>query len=113
MSFKSDEIMSQLKSRIGTEGKQYVEKVGGTYLFVVTKDGQEKNWFLNLKDGNGSLSEGAANADCTITTDDESLFALFTGKADPQNLFFGGKLKLDGDMGLAMSLSAITEGAKL
>ena len=40
-------------------------------------------------------------------------FGLFTGKANPQELFFSGKLKIEGDMGLAMSLSAVTEGAKL
>eukprot|EP00299_Pterocystis_sp_00344_P011168 c5160_g1_i2.p2 GENE.c5160_g1_i2~~c5160_g1_i2.p2 ORF type:complete len:114 (+),score=28.49 c5160_g1_i2:46-387(+) len=113
MAFKSEQVINLLKERIEKEGKDYVKKVGGTYLFVVKKDGAEKCWLVDLKNGNGGIKDGKAKADCTITTDDESFFGLFTGKANPQELFFAGKLKIDGDMGLAMSLSAVTEGAKL
>ena len=35
--FKSAAVMGQLKERIAKEGKDYVKKVGGTYLFAVTK----------------------------------------------------------------------------
>eukprot|EP00301_Raphidiophrys_heterophryoidea_P015165 c23692_g1_i1.p1 GENE.c23692_g1_i1~~c23692_g1_i1.p1 ORF type:complete len:125 (+),score=43.26 c23692_g1_i1:35-376(+) len=113
MAFKSEQVMKLLAERIAKEGANYVKKVGGTYSFVVTKGTEEKAWLVDLKSGSGSVKEGKVPADCTITTDDESFFGLFTGKANPQELFFGGKLKIDGDMGLAMSLSAVTEGAKL
>eukprot|EP00298_Acanthocystis_sp_HF-20_P025850 c3821_g1_i1.p1 GENE.c3821_g1_i1~~c3821_g1_i1.p1 ORF type:complete len:117 (-),score=33.92 c3821_g1_i1:16-366(-) len=113
--FKSEEVMKLLKERVAKEGASYVEKVGGVYLFAVTKGSEKKHWLVDLKTGTGSVKEATekANADCTITTDDDSFFGLFTGKVNPQDLFFGGKLKIDGDMGLAMSLSAVTEGAKL
>jgi uncharacterized membrane protein len=37
MSFKSEEIMKLLKERIAKDGKDYVKKVKGTYLFAVKK----------------------------------------------------------------------------
>lgn len=43
-------------------------------------------------------------ADCTITMADSDLLALMTGKMNPQSAFFQGKLKIAGNMGLAMKL---------
>lgn len=43
-------------------------------------------------------------ADCTITMADSDLLALMTGKMNPQSAFFQGKLKITGNMGLAMKL---------
>ncbi|KAG9471693.1 hypothetical protein GDO78_013674 [Eleutherodactylus coqui] len=46
-------------------------------------------------------------ADCTITMADADLLALMTGKINPQTAFFQGKLKIAGNMGLAMKLQSL------
>ncbi|KAI4903405.1 hypothetical protein NFI96_033069, partial [Prochilodus magdalenae] len=43
-------------------------------------------------------------ADCTIAMTDSDLLALMTGKMNPQTAFFQGKLKITGNMGMAMKL---------
>jgi predicted lipid carrier protein YhbT len=34
---------------------------------------------------------------------------LFEGRADGQTLFFAGKLRVEGDMGLALKLQTLTD----
>lgn len=103
--------MKMMEGKIADRGKALVEEVAGDYLFVVTKDGAKKYYYVNLKEGSGSVSEGEKAADCTITASDADFFGMFTGKLNAQELFFGGKLKIDGDMGLAMGLSSLTDEA--
>ncbi|PAA69637.1 hypothetical protein BOX15_Mlig019370g1 [Macrostomum lignano] len=46
----------------------------------------------------------AGKADVTITISDQDLVQLMLGKLNPQQAFFSGKLKMQGNMGLAMKL---------
>ena len=50
---------------------------------------------------------GDEEADVTITADAETLMALFQGDLNPTAAFMTGKIKIDGDMGAAMSLSSM------
>ena len=43
-----------------------------TEVLLSAQDGHENYWFVDLKNGTGSLSEGKQDAECTISTDDES-----------------------------------------
>merc|ERR1712019_217604 len=110
MAFKMAEVMKMMESKIKTAGKKLVEEVGGTYLFVVKKGDDKKCYLVDLKNGSGSLTEGEKSADCTITASDDDFFGMFTGKLNAQELFFGGNLKIDGDMGLAMGLCSYRRG---
>ncbi|MEQ2297758.1 sterol carrier protein 2 [Ameca splendens] len=49
------------------------------------------------------ISKGK-KADCTLSIGDEDLLKLMTGKLNPQTAFFKGKLKITGNMGMAMKL---------
>jgi len=63
-------------------------------------------------DGCLSLSGEAAttedlDADCTIVITKENFLELLEGKLDPMMAFMGGKIKIEGDMGVAMKLQSI------
>jgi len=53
----------------------------------------------------------AGKADVTLTLADEDLLELMTGKLNPQKAFFQGKLKIQGNMGLAMKLQEFQKQA--
>ncbi len=48
-----------------------------------------------------------AEADCTISVSKDDFLALAAGKLDPMMAFMSGKLKVSGDMSVAMSLQKI------
>jgi len=88
---------------------EVIKKVNGIFQYVITQDGKEAGGFVaDLKNGSGSITEGkAAKADCTITVSDSDLVALFSGKANPQQMFMQGKLKIKGNMSYAMKLQEL------
>ena len=57
-------------------------------------------------DGN-SVSTTDGPADCTISLALDDLEALIAGDLNPTMAFMSGKLKIDGDMSVAMSLSQL------
>ena len=62
-----------------------------------------------LIDGtNGNaVSLDDAEADCTLSTDSESLMKLKSGDLNPMMAVMTGKVKIKGDMGLAMKLQSL------
>ncbi len=48
-----------------------------------------------------------ADADCTITMASEDLDDMLSGDLNPTAAFMSGKLKVDGDMSVAMKLGSI------
>ncbi|KAI5139615.1 sterol carrier protein 2 [Manis pentadactyla] len=105
--FKADLVFKEIEKKLEEEGEQFVKKIGGIFAFKV-KDGpggKEATWVVDVKNGKGSvLPNSDKKADCTITMADSDLLALMTGKMNPQSAFFQGKLKITGNMGLAMKL---------
>lgn len=54
-----------------------------------------------------SVSTENAGADCTITISKDDFEALTAGELNPTMAFMTGKLKVDGDMTIAMQLSQV------
>jgi putative sterol carrier protein len=52
----------------------------------------------------GTVSNNDSAADCTIKVSQDDLEGLMTGDLNPMTAFMFGKLKIDGDMGVAMKL---------
>ncbi|MFL5357382.1 SDR family NAD(P)-dependent oxidoreductase [Archangium sp.] len=76
---------------------ELVGKVANVYLFKLTQP--ESAWTLDLKSGGGAVLEGAqGKADCTLELTEADFLAMTSGKADPQKLYFGGKLKITGNV---------------
>ncbi|NXN93804.1 NLTP protein, partial [Rhinopomastus cyanomelas] len=105
--FKSHLVFKEIEKKLEEEGEQFVKKIGGIFAFKI-KDGpggKEATWIVDVKNGKGSVAVNSdKKADCTITMADTDLLALMTGKMNPQTAFFQGKLKVSGNMGMAMKL---------
>jgi putative sterol carrier protein len=64
-------------------------------------------WAVKIADGDASVTEGASESpNITITMTDENFVGLITGKLNSQTAFLTGKLKIQGDMTLAMKLQS-------
>lgn len=105
--FKADAVFQEINKKLQEDGEQFVKKIGGVFAFKV-KDGpggKEATWIVDVKNGRGSVhNDTEKKADCTIAMSDSDLLALMTGKMNPQTAFFQGKLKITGNMGMAMKL---------
>jgi putative sterol carrier protein len=54
-----------------------------------------------------TVSTTDASADCTITLSKDDLESMSAGELNPTSAFMQGKLKVDGDMSVAMALSQV------
>lgn len=105
--FKAELVFKEIGKKLEEEGPEYVKKIGGIFCFKVKDgpEGKEATWVVDVKNGKGSVHfDSDKKADCTITMSDSDLLALMTGQMNPQTAFFQGKLKITGNMGLAMKL---------
>jgi putative sterol carrier protein len=65
-------------------------------------------WHVSLANGDGHVAEGPAeNPGVTISMAADDFVALTEGKLDGTMAFMSGKLKVKGDMGLAMKLQTL------
>lgn len=63
------------------------------------------SWYAMIKDGTCSVSSGtAASPNLTLTMSGQDWLDMLAGKLSSQMAFMSGKLKLKGDMGLAMKI---------
>ncbi|XP_015780445.1 PREDICTED: non-specific lipid-transfer protein-like [Acropora digitifera] len=106
--FKAAAIFDEMEKTLKTEGPKLVKKIKGVFRFNIKRGSEEAWWIVDAKNGSGSLKFMAPDkADCTVTISDDDFVELMTGKLNPQTAFFKGKLKLKGNMGLAMKLREI------
>ena len=61
---------------------------------------------------NGQVSNDNAPADCTIIVAREDLEAMVRGELDPTMAFMTGKLKINGDMSVALQLQPLLASAR-
>ncbi len=77
------------------------------YQWDITGDGGGK-WNADINDGAITVSEGEhASPNITITVTAQDWLDILNGKLDGQMAFMSGKLKVKGDMSLAMKLKTL------
>src|SRR5687767_13497732 len=86
-----------------------VQKINASYKFVLTGDGGG-TWVVDLTQPGGKITEGDTPAKCTITIGTKEFIDVVNGKLNAQMAFMTGKLKVAGDMGLAMKLGSLLGG---
>jgi len=64
------------------------------------------DWVITIRDGQCTVTEGTAeNPRLTLTADAQDYKDVILGKLDGMKAFMTGKLKLSGDLNLAMKLT--------
>jgi putative sterol carrier protein len=82
------------------------EKLAGMDCVYQFKVG-EAAYHVTLKGGKGTVAPGdAASPNCTVTMAEGDFLDMVSGKLNGQMAFLTGKLKVAGDMGLALKLGS-------
>jgi putative sterol carrier protein len=95
MSKVIDGAVEALNRRLDGEG------VDGSVRFVIGDEGAVR------VDETGARTDEVGAADCTITASRETFEGLLAGAVNPTTAFMTGRLKVEGDMALAMKLGSL------
>jgi putative sterol carrier protein len=105
----AQELMQLIGEKIA--GKtELLSVVGAVYKFALEGDGGG-TYLIDLKT-DLKVTQGDGPAACTIRMSAGDFVDLFEGRANGQALFFGGRLRVEGDMGLALKLQTLTDVVK-
>jgi putative sterol carrier protein len=103
MSAVSD-VFTQMAAKAKPEN---IQGMNATYQFVIT--GADAGEYF-VKIANGTVETGAGRAESNnieLTMADETFLGIVSGKVNGQTAFLTGKLKIKGDMTLAMRLGKV------
>ena len=89
-------------------------QIKGVICWNITDSGNGAGvWTVDLKNGSGSVSEGkGTKANLTLTISDDNMVKMAEGKLNAQSAFMSGKIKIKGNMGLAMKLNSVMDAVK-
>ena len=94
----NDSIFNELQNKANE-----VDAIGGTIKFVIDDT-------IVFVDGSGNknvVSNSNEDADCTISTSATALKDMQTGDLNPVTAVMSGKVKISGDMSLAMKVQSL------
>jgi putative sterol carrier protein len=84
-----------------------LEGIEGVLQFNLSGD-QGGNWYLTVKDKKMELTDGIAeNPRITLSASAKDFKNIVTGKTNAMQAFMLGKIKISGDMNLAMKLQSL------
>jgi sterol carrier protein 2 len=99
------EIFARLEQKI-LERAGELSKIGGIYKFVLNGvDGG--TWVVDLRKDSFGVRESDEEAQCKVAVSSQDFVQIATGKLKPESAFMRGKLKLVGDLALAMKLGKL------
>ncbi|XP_012543175.1 non-specific lipid-transfer protein [Monomorium pharaonis] len=112
--FQADILFKTLAIAMEEDEDGLIEKARGIYGFKVINGpgGAEGYWIVDAKTGKGKVEyNGKTKPDVTFTISDTDIVDFISGKLNPQKAFFQGKVKIQGNMGLAMKLPELQKRA--
>jgi putative sterol carrier protein len=98
------EIFNQMPANLNADAAKGMNSV---IQFNLSGDGGG-NYHVIIKDGACTVQEGAhASPNMTMTMAAQDYVDMISGKLNGQMAFMSGKLKIAGDMGLAMKMQSL------
>jgi putative sterol carrier protein len=108
MSMTTPEVQTIITEMGNTLGAN--SGLGGTLKFDF---GDPGSVYIDGKSAPNTVSDGdGKSADCTITLTLETFHKMVKGELDGTSAFMQGKLRVAGDMGLAMKLGPVLQKAR-
>jgi acyl-CoA dehydrogenase len=84
--------------------KEKANRINASYLFDIAGE----KWLVDLTKDDNWIQKDGSDAQCTITIKNpEDWIKLATGKLNPTMAFMQGKIRVKGDMSLAMKLQSL------
>lgn len=121
--FKSSELIADLNKAFEAfspeERAKLIKQVNGVFQFVIkNSEGKEEVFTVDVKkEGKVVRGKGSVKADAILSLKDADFVDLATGKLNGQKAYMSGKLKIKGQIMLAMKLDnvfkAVNPTAKL
>ncbi|TFJ94256.1 SCP2 sterol-binding domain-containing protein [Lentibacillus salicampi] len=102
----TDEVFAMIDAAIkydpaATDGKE------GVYQFIITGDDDGLYQMIIDDDGPRTVEGEEKDAQVTLTIDQDDFRDMVGGTLNPTAAFMGGKLKIKGNMGLALKLQTV------
>ena len=102
------DIFTEINTRIQADPAKAAGN-NAAYQFDLSGD-EGGQYHIVFKDGKGDAGPGAVDdPNITISMAAADMVDMVTGKLDPTMAFMSGKIKIKGDMGLAMKLQSILQ----
>jgi putative sterol carrier protein len=84
--------------------KEKAQKINASYLFDIAGE----KWFVDLTKESNWINKQDGNAQCTISIkDSDDWVKLASGQLNPTMAFMQGKIRVKGDMSLALKLQSL------
>ncbi|WP_216830249.1 SCP2 sterol-binding domain-containing protein [Alkalihalobacterium elongatum] len=100
------ETLESLKEKMNSN-PEGIQGLNTTYQFDLTGD-EEGTYQIKFENGQVEYVLGENyEPKCTLALSDANFLKLVAGKLNPTMAFMGGKLKIKGEMGLALKLQNV------
>ena len=98
------EIFDQMAANLNADA---AKGMNSTIQFNLAGDNGGQ-WYVAIKDGKAEVTKGTASApNMTLSMSAQDYVDMIMGKLNGQMAFMSGKLKISGDMGLAMKMQSL------
>jgi predicted lipid carrier protein YhbT len=92
------------------ENRALATDIGAVYKFVLHGEGGG-TFVISLCDPPG-VTEGDLAAQCTLHLSADDFVDMFESRIDSRHLFFAGKLKVEGNIGLGLKLKKFLDSIR-
>jgi putative sterol carrier protein len=107
MSLSQNELNDLFETMQSKFNAEKADGLDALYQFVLTGDA-DANYWVHIKDQNADVNEGITESpDTTFIAKKEDYADIVHGRTNAMQSFMQGKLKIKGDMSLAMKLQTI------